>query len=330
MSADPCFTRLETTALFQSAPKAKQTGAGLPRRRQARPFPGHLGRPGAKETRGREGPPAPDLAEAPRPGAADPGQLAARLGSARPPPASPAPTRANHPPNAVPTQLGPSSAAETRRKPTSGPRRVRLHTPPPLQGNRATTVRIRHPPDFRFRQATHRRARQISRYLGRRVGRSRSFSGGGAKVGARPACRPPGRWTPTWHPCRSRPRILVPLEWEPVTRGDGSPGNLQRREGKAASGRLPPRGSAEDARQARPRRGERAGNLSGAAPRPPAGRASAGRGPHSVSNVFSPNTPLPPPAAGASARLPPPGCPRVPRPRPLPPSAGAYKLHIPN
>lgn len=81
-----------------------------------------------------------------------------------------------------------------------------------------------------------------------------------------PGVTPPVRLTPTWHLCgRRRRRLLMPLEWEPVTRRDGSSGNMQRREGKAASGRLPPR-SVEDARRERPGRVERTGDPSSAAP----------------------------------------------------------------
>lgn len=51
--------------------------------------------------------------------------------AARPPPSFPAPKPATHPPSAVSPRLGPSSAGETRGKPTSGPRRVRAtpHSP---------------------------------------------------------------------------------------------------------------------------------------------------------------------------------------------------------
>ena len=76
------------------------------------------------------------------------------LSSAYRPDSLPSAARTND--SSAPDCVYPAQGSGCASKPTSGPgrwHRTSVSTPPPLPGNRATSARIRPPPDFRFRRA---------------------------------------------------------------------------------------------------------------------------------------------------------------------------------
>lgn len=136
------------------------------------------------------------------------------------------PNRQLNPPSAVSPQLGPSSAGETRRKPTSGPPRVRAtpHSPhlsevaEPLLSDGIRQPRLPLP-------ASSAQARLSSLAIGgaRRVAVC-TVEPSAEQTADRDSftMMGPVRSAPAGRPCRKRRRrVLSPRDWEPVAGRDG-------------------------------------------------------------------------------------------------------------